>query len=168
MAMTSRPVQLHGIIDMWDWLGKIFGTDKALSGIVDGVSNGLDKLVYTDEEKAGDAATERAAARRAVIEWMETTKGQNLARRLIALSITFAWLMQYLAAWFMNLVAVFLDDPEAAEKLREGAVLTSANGERMVGAVMLILAFYFAAPHMGKLVSGAMTKFASDNVSKKE
>jgi len=36
-------------------IGKIFGSDKALTSIVDNVSKGLDALVYTDEEKAQDA-----------------------------------------------------------------------------------------------------------------
>ena len=45
------------------FIGKLFGTEKALSGIVNGVTNGLDALVYTDEEKAGEAAKDRSEAR---------------------------------------------------------------------------------------------------------
>jgi hypothetical protein len=30
----------------------------------------------------------------------------------------------------------------------------------MKGAVMLILAFYFATPHMGSIVQGALDKFS--------
>jgi hypothetical protein len=80
--------------------GKLFGTEKALNGIVDGVTNGLDALVYTDEEKAADAAADRSEARKMVVQWMAATQGQNLARRLIALSITGVWLSMYLLSVF--------------------------------------------------------------------
>ena len=33
-------------------LGKLFGSDKVIGKAVDGVYNGVDKLFYTDEEKA--------------------------------------------------------------------------------------------------------------------
>ena len=33
-------------------IGKIFGTEKAITAVIKNVSNGLDALVYTDEEKA--------------------------------------------------------------------------------------------------------------------
>ena len=108
-------------------MGKIFGSEKAIGAAIDGISNSLDALVYTDEEKATAAAEERTQARGMVIEWMRSTSGQSLARRLIAISITFIWLMQY------------------------------ADG--MTGAVMLILSFYFAAPHMDKIVGPALERF---------
>ena len=57
--------------------GKLFGTEKALSGIVDGVTKGLDALVYTDEEKAKDAAADRTEARQMVVGWMAATQGQT-------------------------------------------------------------------------------------------
>jgi len=136
--------------------GKLFGTEKALSGIVDGVTKGLDALIYTDEEKAGDAAKDRTEARQMVVQWMAATQGQNLARRLIALTITGVWLLQYLAAQGLALVSIWVNDPakwlDAAKLMREGA------GD-MSSAVMLILAFYFAAPHMGDIAKAAMGKF---------
>jgi len=33
-------------------LGKIFGSDDAISKAADGIYNGVDKAFYTDEEKA--------------------------------------------------------------------------------------------------------------------
>ena len=74
-------------------VGKIFGSEKAIGAAVTGISNSLDALVYTDEEKAQDAASERQKARAMVIDWMQATSGQALARRLIAVAITFVWLM---------------------------------------------------------------------------
>ncbi len=141
---------------MFGLLGKMFGTDKALGSIVDSVSNGLDALVYTDEEKAGDAAAERTEARQMVVQWMQSTQGQNLARRLIALSITGVWLSMYLLSVLLNMAAVFADDPG---QLVSVSNIAQDSANDMNGAVMLILAFYFAAPHMGDIAKAALTKF---------
>ena len=138
-------------------IGKIFGSDKALSAVIDGVSNGLDKLVYTKEEKADDAAKDRASARAMVITWMDSTKGQNIARRLIALAIVSVWLFQYLACMALSIAAIWISP---AAPLISSAHVIGTFAERMNGAVMLILGFYFAAPYMGGLVKGAMDKFA--------
>lgn len=140
------------------FIGKLFGTEKALSSVVDGVSKGLDKLVYTDEEKAGDAAKDRTEARRMIIRWMEATQGQNLARRLIALSITSTWLLQYLSAQLCGAVAVWSNQPE---RWLETAGVMTKGAESMSSAVMLILAFYFAAPHMGGIAKAVTAKFTN-------
>lgn len=143
--------------------GKLFGTDKALEGVIDGVSNGLDKLFYTDEEKAEDRAKDRAAARGMIIQWMQATQGQNLARRLLAILITFTWLIQYFAVMALNVAAVWVEEPE---RLQESARLIGDSASSMVGAVMLILGFYFAAPHMGDIAKAALVKFGKDNEKK--
>ena len=87
--------------------GKIFGTEKALNSVVEGVTSGLDALVYTDEEKATDAANDRKQARQAVIDWMTATQGQNLARRVIALTVTAMWTLQYLLSMTGSMIAVW-------------------------------------------------------------
>lgn len=144
------------------FFGKVFGTDKALAGIVDGVSSGLDKLVYTDEEKADDHAKSVTEARQLVVDWMRSTQGQNLARRLIALSITGVWLMQYVVAWLMDMIAIFVESAATRKLITEASTATDARADTMVGAVMLILAFYFAAPHMGDIASAALGKMKGD------
>lgn len=143
-------------------MGKIFGSEKALESAVGGINRGLDALVYTDEEKAQDAALERQKARSMVVEWMGNTTGQKLARRLIAVSITFVWLLQYIAAWGLVVAAIFVD-PETGERLKEASALTQEHSDGMTGAIMLILSFYFAAPHMDKIVGPAMERFAKTN-----
>lgn len=141
--------------------GKLFGTEKALNGIVDGVTNGLDALVYTDEEKAADAAADRSEARKMVVQWMAATQGQNLARRLIALSITGVWLSMYLLSVFCAMVAVFTDTDGVvtAEKINQVGTIAKGAAMDMNPAVMLILAFYFAAPHMGDIAKAVTGKF---------
>jgi hypothetical protein len=137
-------------------LGKMFGTDKAVTSVVDNLSNGIDKLVYTAEEKAEDISADRSEARKMFIEWMRTTSGQNLARRIIALIVTGVWVLQYLIAMALSLISVWVTDPK---KWLASAKLIGDYAEQMNGAMMLILGFYFAAPHLGKIVDGAMAKF---------
>lgn len=144
-------------------IGKIFGTDKAITSVVDNVSKGIDALIYTDEEKAVDAAKDRSAARGMVIKWMESTQGQNLARRLIALCIVIVWLLQYLCGMILSIIGIWVSDPE---KILASAKVIGEFAERMNGAVMLILGFYFAAPYMGSIVQGAMAKFGGQKTDK--
>ena len=138
-------------------LGRIFGTEKALETAVAGVTAGIDALAYTDEEKAVDAAKDRAEARGMLIKWLEATNGQHLARRLIAVSITAVWLFQYIVSWLMAMIAVFAT--ARADQLNAASQLTTEHADGMTGAVMLILSFYFAAPHMDKIVGVAMNRF---------
>jgi hypothetical protein len=142
--------------------GKIFGTDEAIKGTIGAVKEGLDALVYTDEEKAGDAAKERSEARSMLVAWMEATQGQNLARRVISLAITGVWLFQYVVAMIASSIALFWDS--AAGQLNALSALQLQSADKMSPAVMLILAFYFAAPHMGAVV----TAFTERMVNKKE
>lgn len=143
------------------FFGKLFGTEKALGGIVDGVTNGLDALVYTDEEKAGDAAKDRSEARKMIVQWMASTQGQNLARRLIALAITGTWLGMYLLSVVAGMVAVFTNSSGAvtAEKVNAVGTIAKSAAMDMNPAVMLILAFYFAAPHMGDIAKAVTGRF---------
>lgn len=152
-------------------IGKIFGTEKALTAVIDNVSSGLDKLIYTKEEKAEDAAKDRAAARGMVIKWMDSTKGQNLARRTIALCIVSVWLFQYLSCMILSVAGIWIepmkqtigDSTVYVNPLIESAQIIGTFAEKMNGAVMLILGFYFAAPYMGNIVQGAMEKFGKKN-----
>jgi hypothetical protein len=137
------------------FLGRLFGTEKALTKAVDSVSKGLDALVYTDQEQAEEAAKDRSEARKMIVEWMRATQGQNLARRLIALSITGVWLSQYIASQIVSGVAVFSDDKE---KLLELSDILKTGAGSMDQAVMLILGFYFAAPYMGDFAKALMEK----------
>ncbi len=149
-------------------LGKIFGTDKALTSMVDGVKSGLDKLVYTGQEKAEDVAKAVTEARAMLVAWMDATKGQNIARRIIALSIVFTWLAQYMSMCLLSVASVWFDLTRVIkvnekeiiiDPLIQSANIIGGFADKMSGAVMLILGFYFAAPYMEPMVKGAMDKF---------
>lgn len=143
--------------------GKLFGTDEAIKSTIGAVRDGIDALVYTDEEKAVDAAKERSEARSMLVGWMEATQGQNLARRLISLAITGVWLLQYVVSQIASSVAIFWH--EKAVQLNELAKLQLESANDMSPAVMLILAFYFAAPHMGDFAKAVIGRFGTKTAS---
>ena len=141
-------------------LSRIFAGPETVATAVNAVRDGLDALVYTDEEKAVDAAKDRAEARGLVVQWMQATSGQNLARRYLSVVITLVWLAQYLAANFFALSAIFVDQPLSNSFLAASGIM-GGYANQMNGAVMLILGFYFAAPHMSSIVDAAMTRFGN-------
>lgn len=143
---------------MLEFLGRLFGSGKALEGVVSAATSGIDALVYTDEEEATEAAKARTEARGLVVDWMRATQGQNLARRLIALMVTALWLLLYVITMLLDVTAAWLD-PQAAALVHQSAQAIGSRASEMNGAVMLVLAFYFAAPHMGDIAKAALNKF---------
>ena len=69
-------------------LGRIFGSRKDVSRVVDGAVNGLDAIVFTEEERSHA----NAELRDWYIKYLEATQPQNLARRLIAIMVTAMWM----------------------------------------------------------------------------
>lgn len=143
--------------------GRIFGSDKATEKLIDNVSSGLDKLWYTDEEKADDRAQARREGQTVMLEWMRNTQGQNLARRLIALSVTFMWLFMYFVSVIIDVSVIWVTDPDVAGRMVASSTALAQRSSDIVPAVMLILGFYFAAPHMGKIAETALIRFGQKN-----
>lgn len=146
---------------MFSFLGKLFGTDKAAASLIDNASKALDSVFYTDEEEAADKAKSVTEARTMVIKWLESTQGQNLSRRLIALSITAMWLLPKFVSMCLCVAQVWIEDAKDT-RLIESATLIGDYSEGMTSAMMLILAFYFAAPEMGKIAGVALERFSKN------
>lgn len=135
---------------------RLWGDEKALNTSVEAVRDGLDKMWYTREEETQDTIAAKQRATELMVEWLKATTGQNLARRLLALTITLVWLLQYLAALVFDLVAIWALDPKpwlAASKV------TGDRANAMDGAMMLILGFYFAAPYADRISQYALERF---------
>ncbi|CAH9014943.1 putative TMhelix containing protein [Vibrio phage 496E54-1] len=143
---------------MFGWVGKLFGTDKAASSLIENISSGLDKLHYSDQEKSEDLARSVTEGRQVLLDWLKTTSGSSLARRLIALVVTGIWALQYVASMILLALVPWL--PDFSDKMRESALSLQTSGDAVSGAMMLVLGFYFAAPHLGNIVEGAMSKFS--------
>lgn len=127
-------------------LGNLFGTQKAGEKIIDGISNGVDKLVYTDEEKAEDAAKARSEGMQVYMKWLESTTGSRLARRFIATGVTGMWLVEQITGVILGQAAIFASNPDLVTKL------TTASGDMFKHAtenntlVGVVLLFYFGGP----------------------
>lgn len=139
------------------WLGKLFGTSDAVKEIIDAGARIADEFHYSDEEKAEDKAAATTEARRMVLEWMANTQGQNLSRRIIALSITGTWLLTHMISTSFAFGAIWAGKRQ--EQMVDSSALLDARLDGMTGAVMLILGFYFAAPYMGDIAKGALDRF---------
>jgi hypothetical protein len=139
------------------FLGKLFGSDKALEKVVDTGKELLDEAFYTEQEEAADRSAARDKAQGMVIEWIEASTGSRLARRAIALGITGTWLFMYILSTLMAFLAVWIDG--SAEQLIASASLIDDKADTIVSAVMVILGFYFAAPFMGDMAKGALERF---------
>jgi len=72
----------------------IFGSSKNTETIVDGAVNGIDKLFYTDEEKAEGMEKMRDW----YLRYLEASQPQNLARRFISVLIVGLFVLLILAA----------------------------------------------------------------------
>jgi len=155
------------VITMFNWAGKLFGTEKAIQSVVDNVSTGLDKLILTDEEKSDAVAADRSEARRMLIRWMEGTQGQNLARRILALGIASVWLSQYVLIGVMSVIAPWTETA-TGEKLAASVSALTMSADQMTGAMMLLLGFYFAAPHLSSIIGPAMAKFSGNSKGDKK
>ena len=135
--------------------GRLLGSPSALADTANTVVKSLDGFIYSKQEKAQDYAKAVTEGRDMVIQWMKHSQGQNLSRRLIALSITSVWLFMFVARMGLSIAGVWVD----SESFQKSADIIGDNIEQMTGAVMLILGFYFAAPHLGSIVGGAMERF---------
>ena len=138
------------------WFGKLFGTDEATKEVIGAVKDGVDALWYTDEEKAQDYAAAKVEGHKFIIDWLKSTTGSRVARRVIALTVTGLWTTQFVIAQILSVVLIWVDDPKPYDA---SVVAIQSNMDQTTGAMMLVLGFYFAAPHMGELAKAALVKF---------
>jgi len=75
-------------------LGWLTGGSKTAETVANGIYSGIDKLVYTDEEKA-DASRKGFEL---FIKYQEATQPQNVARRLIAMQVVAVWVLFVMVA----------------------------------------------------------------------
>lgn len=111
----------------------------------------IDKAFYTKEEQAADHRKANQELAMYTLKWLDASKGQNVARRVIALMIMTVWVTTYIAGVTLAVSAVFVA-PEMAAKLIEASGILKDSAENISAEVMLILGFYFATPHLAKFV----------------
>lgn len=143
---------------MFTFLGSLFGSSKAGEAIVDGISSAADKLFYTDEEKAVDAAKARSEGFRVYMTWLESTSGSRLARRVIALMVTGIWATEHLASVVLGAYAALAADPAKWERVSAMLAGHAAENNALVGVVLL---FYFGGPAATEGVKGLVERWVT-------
>lgn len=127
---------------------RLWDTPDVISKGVDAVIKTGDALVYTEEEKAEFGQRVRDW----LLKWQQATSGQNLARRLIAVSVTFVWLLEAIVTAVLCVWAALKPEilPAASAMAEQFARLSVIEG--------LILTFYFAPNKIGEAVAKARSK----------
>ena len=139
---------------------RIFGSTDVLKETITVVKDAGDAMWYTDEEKATDRLRRAEQVDKVLIDWMDSTKGQNLSRRFIAMLVSFLWVFLFIVSWVFEITSVW--NELSTEALADTSAITQKYLEQSTGAMMLVLGFYFAATYMKDVVSTALSKFSGD------
>lgn len=169
---------------MWSWLGALFGSQKAGEALVDNIAKAADKLIYTSEEKAEDAAKARTEGFQVYMAWLESTSGSRLARRFIALIVTVPWALAQGTSWVLQAVAPFITGVEKIQTLQNGQVVEqlvmasdkwlaaanamAANASANNSLVGVVLLFYFGGPAAVDAARGLVEKWVNRTPKKLE
>lgn len=123
--------------------GRLFGSENVIKRAADGIYNGVDKAIYTDQEKAGG-----------FLNLLKAYEPFKVAQRLLALVVS----IPYVLVWLMSagmLVAAGFVDPAYGKQIEESArVLAELNNETLGLPTALVLGFYFG----GGAVEGVVGK----------
>ena len=76
---------------MFDWVGKIFASDKSLERGLGILERTGDALYYTAEEKAIDRDNMVKHKDTMIMAWIESSKGANMSRRFLAFLVGGLW-----------------------------------------------------------------------------
>lgn len=142
---------------MMSLLGRLFGSTNAGEAVLNGAVDAVDKIWYTEEEKAEDVAKAKTEAFSVYREWLESTSGSRVARRLLAMGAFGIWSLQHLSAMMFQLIAIWKVDPKFTEAATVLGDVASSNNA-LVG---LVFAFYFGGPVLVDATKGAVTSWIS-------
>lgn len=160
---------------MLGFLGRLFGSEKAGEKLVDGALSAVDKVWYTAEEKAEDAAKAKTEVMTVYMKWLESTSGSRLARRMIALMVTLPWFLAHTLSLLIDAITPFIDGTETISKMVEGKIVESTvlssdkwitaadslstNATENNALVGVVLLFYFGGPAAVDGVKGLVDKW---------
>ena len=99
--------------------------------------NLLDKIFYTKQERAEGESEARQKLATYTLQWLDSQKGQNVARRIIAIMITSIWCTTYAIGVALAVAAVFAH-ADLASKLVEASAVLKDSAEEISPQVMLL------------------------------
>ena len=96
-----------------------------LSSLFDGgtIAKGIDASILTNQEKV-----------QFLIEYNRATSGQNLARRFIALTVTFTYMFFLISGWILSFFNMELSD-----------FVFRVADENLNASFQIVIAFYFGS-----------------------
>ena len=119
-------------------LSKLFGADEVVKKAADGIYNGIDKLVYTDEEKADM----RLKAAQQFLQLLKAYEPFKLAQRLLALIFAVPYVFVWIVAATLFVIGAIW--PQYGAAIEASKTLAKMNNETLGTPVAIILAFYFS------------------------
>lgn len=131
--------------------GKIFGADDVIEKAADGIYNGIDKLVYTDEEKADM----RLKAAEQFLKLLKAYEPFKLAQRLLALIIAIPYVAVWLVSAILFVWGALTQGDFGTHIIEVSKQLAELNNETLREPLAIILAFYFT----GGMLEGAIGKW---------
>lgn len=143
---------------MWAWIGKLFGSDKAAESLVNHLSNGIDKIWYTEQEKSEDKQKAISEANNVYMQWLQSTSGSSIARRFIAIVVTIVWAAQYVGSLLMATLAPWFSDKQVVDAMMATSKALAENGDQGNAAFMCILGFYFLGNKADAMFTAAVDK----------
>ena len=153
---------------MFGFIAKMFGSQAAGEKIIDGVASGIDKLWYTKEEQAEDAAQAKREGMAVYMKWLESTSGSRIARRLLAVGAFTIWAVEHITAvvmrvlsnWFGDVTTTVEGKEVVVNKLSLSADFLTATALEMQTLVAVVFAFYFGGPVLVDASANMLKKWA--------
>jgi len=130
------------------FFGKLFGSDDVIEKAADGIYNGIDKLVYTDEEKA----EMRLKSAKSFLALLKAYEPFKLAQRFLALTIAIPYVTIWVLSAIMLAIGGYLEVDTAITTAKD---LARYNNETLGQPLSIIIAFYFT----GGMLEGAISKW---------
>lgn len=122
----------------------LFGSENVIKKAADGIYNGVDKAIYTPEEKAAG-----------FINLLKHYEPFKLAQRFLALTMAIPYVVIWLLCAVMLVIGGFVDPAYGKQVAEAAMVLGELNNETLGLPVALVLAFYFG----GGALEGVVDRF---------
>lgn len=125
----------------------LFGSENVIKKAADGIYNGVDAAIYTDQEKASG--------------FLNLLKGYEpfkLAQRLLALTLAIPYVTVWIACAAMLAASGFVDPAYGAQIADSAKALGALNNETLGTPVALVMAFYFGGGALEGVVGRMKSK----------
>lgn len=126
-----------------NFFGRLFGSDTVINKAADGIYNGIDKALFTNEERASH-----------FLNLLKAYEPFKLAQRFLALVVAIPYVVTWLLCAAMLVFAGFADPSYGEQVALAAKELGTLNNDTLGVPVSLVLAFYFG----GGAVEGVVAR----------